>query len=628
LTKRSHHTILLFVILLTASALRFWNLSQMPYMHDELSALTRTQYNSISDVILYGVYINDVHPPGTHVLLYYLVKLFGTGECFIKTPFILCGIFSILIAYKISKKWFNATVALITSAFMAVLQYMVMYSQLIRPYATGLFLSVLMVWCWSNFLFGKEHRKRWMIGYILSSAGCAYDHHFAFLFAIVVGLSGIPFLTKDNWKEYILSGIFILVLYTPNLPILQFQFSQGGVDGWLGKPDSGWLYTFLKYIFHYSYWMYALVFALMMLSLFLYSRNLKESNKFRILCISWFIFMLLILYVYSIYRSPVLQYSSLIFPFPFLLMFLFSMFRELDAKKNTLMVCCILLMGTSSLTLERKHFDIFYRQPFQQHILTTEAVFQKLKKSKKEVTVKVFVPFYLKSFLKQHYLDGRDWKFEADDYATQSNYPTAKAFRAFVYTRKTPYFIAGDLPLEYVEVIKERYPYLVMKDEGFTYSIACFSKEKTNGIQEEKPLFKKQLSTEMISMDSTQEFGPSFSFKLRDIVYTRHTQAMVSVEMLTNDTLSDPVLVGTVESEGETIEWRGIGYSKFNNSRKQLNKVILPIPFTSFKFKQYPDAELKIYIWNKDKKALRADHLKIKVECSNPIIYALFEPLD
>jgi uncharacterized membrane protein len=143
--KISTNSLLLFLILLLGSILRFWNFPNIPYMHDELSALGRLQYQCVQDVITYGVEINDTHPPGVQLFLYFWTNLFGTNEMIVKFPFILCGLFSILLTYKISKKWFNVSVGLIVASFMATIQYTIMYSQLIRPYSSGLFFCLLMV---------------------------------------------------------------------------------------------------------------------------------------------------------------------------------------------------------------------------------------------------------------------------------------------------------------------------------------------------------------------------------------------------------------------------------------------------------------------------------------------------
>jgi hypothetical protein len=628
--NRSANTILLFLILALGAVLRFWNFPNMPYMHDELSALGRTLYPSVQDVITYGVEINDTHPPGVQLFLYFWTNLFGTKEIVVKFPFILCGLFSILLAYKISKKWFTISVAFIVASFMATMQYTVMYSQLIRPYSSGVFFCLLMVFCWNEFLFEPGHKKKWLIGYILSAVCCAYDHHFALLFAFIVGLSGIPFLTKISWKPYLLSGVIIFILYLPNLSILFYQLGKGGLggpDGWLKQPEPGWLYMYFKYIFHFSYWMYALVGVLLTLSILFCTRELEKTNKFRMLCIIWFFSSFLIQYFYSIYVSAIIQYSTLIFVFPFLLIFLFSLFRELTIKQNMMLVFAILLIGTTSLAMTRKHFQVFYKQPFQQQL---EATFESLDQIKNEsdATIKLYIPPYLKTIIKEHYSLKYNKNLDATYYSTLSQQPTPKIFRAFVFSRKTNYFIAGDLPLEYIQIVKEKYPHMVVKKEGFTCSAYCFAKQKPENELSNEVMFEQQLIKEKNMLDDTQEFGKAFSFKLKDICYSRHTIINARATLFPGDTLSNPMLVVDIEEKGKVLAWGGVPYFNYNNNWGKPNTLFFSSDLTSFDFKGHPDAELKIYIWNRDKKQLEIQYMGFEVIKGNPFIYGLYEPID
>jgi hypothetical protein len=629
--KLSANSALLLLILIVATVLRFWNFPNMPYMHDELSALGRLQYNSVQDVITYGVMINDTHPPGVQLFLYYWTRLFGTNEMIVKFPFIICGLLSIVLAYKISKNWFNDTVALLVSSFMAVMQYMITYSELARPYSTGVFFCLALVFCWNKFLFESTHYKKWIAGFIFSAVCCAYNHHFSLLFAFIVGLSGIPFLKKENWKIYLFAGVIVCILYLPNVPVLLFQMSKGGLGGdggWLNKPDSGWLYRYLKYTFHFSYWMYALVFSLIFLSIIWYNKEMGRANKYRMFCILWFFSFFFIQYFYSIYVSAIIQFSTLIFVYPFFLMFLFSLFSALSVKKNLVLVVMVLTIGTTSLIAQRKHFQIFYHQPYQQQITTTYESLKKIK-DPSDATIELIIPPYLKNILKKHYLEKEKAKFDQTHYGPINQHPTPKAFRSFVYSRATHYFIAADLPMEYIEIIKEKYPYMISKEEGFTYSNYCFAKDKPE-IPEihEKILISQPLLLKKNTMDSTEEYGQGFSFSFKDNIFSRHTIVIVSAELSTQDTLSNPLLIANVEQDGESIAWGGAEYLKFNNNKNGKNRLYLSYPLTSFDFKKYPNAQMKIYIWNKDKKPLYVDKMKLEVIKGNSRIYGLYEPLD
>ncbi len=86
-------------------------------MHDEFSALFRTQYDSFCDLVRLGVVQNDSHPAGVQVFLYYWVKLVGFNAFWIKLPFVLMGSASIYFIYRIAKQWFGSLSALLSAAF-------------------------------------------------------------------------------------------------------------------------------------------------------------------------------------------------------------------------------------------------------------------------------------------------------------------------------------------------------------------------------------------------------------------------------------------------------------------------------------------------------------------------------
>ena len=58
-----HEHLLLFALLALALLLRGWRLWDLPFMHDEISALLRLRFTSFRELIAQGVAI-DAHPAG------------------------------------------------------------------------------------------------------------------------------------------------------------------------------------------------------------------------------------------------------------------------------------------------------------------------------------------------------------------------------------------------------------------------------------------------------------------------------------------------------------------------------------------------------------------------------------
>ena len=188
--------ITLVIILFTAIVLRFINYTEVPFTHDEFSAIFRLDFDSFSEMIDNGVRI-DGHPAGIQVFLWFWTKLFGFDEWIVILPFTIMGIISVLLIFIIGSKWYNQTAGLISAAYLATLQYTVIYSQTARPYISGLFFSLLMINFLTNII--KHPQKKPLLNYclfILSASLCAYNHYFSLLFAFIVGFSGLFLVEK------------------------------------------------------------------------------------------------------------------------------------------------------------------------------------------------------------------------------------------------------------------------------------------------------------------------------------------------------------------------------------------------------------------------------------------------
>lgn len=121
----------IIIVLTVGTVLRFYGFPHIPFTYDELSAWGRTDFTSFRELIDHGVR-GDGHPALIQVFLFYWRKLFGDSEASFKFPFLLMGIASIYLSYLLGKKWFSETTGLLSAAFVSVLQYTVMYSQIAR----------------------------------------------------------------------------------------------------------------------------------------------------------------------------------------------------------------------------------------------------------------------------------------------------------------------------------------------------------------------------------------------------------------------------------------------------------------------------------------------------------------
>ena len=168
--------VLLFLIVVLAAVLRFYNYSDLSMTGDEISVLHRLRFESFNDLIDHGVRI-DGHPAGVQVFMYYWTDLFGTTESYFRLPYVICGILSVFFSFILGAKFFNKNTGLWFAASMCFLQFPLIYSQIGRPYSPGLCFTLMSTWLWYLVLF-EPHKRYWLkiVSYGFSVALAVYCH--------------------------------------------------------------------------------------------------------------------------------------------------------------------------------------------------------------------------------------------------------------------------------------------------------------------------------------------------------------------------------------------------------------------------------------------------------------------
>lgn len=344
-----------------AAILRFWNLPGLPFTHDELSALMRI-YPTLGETIQRGVIELDTHPPGVQVFEWAWTRLFGTSEAAVKFPFILLALIALFHLYRFALAWTSAGTALVSTALLATLQYTVLYAQIARPYAIGFFTTALLADRITRYL--AFNRRAHLFGVGLAAVLSAYTHHFSLLLAGIMVLSTWPLLVREQRKSFLVMCVLSAVAYAPNLGIFAKQLGLGGLGNWLPPPDAQWLPRYLQWILNFSEPLMVVVGGVFVIGLALVLKGSGTRYPAQWLLPLWGLAPLLIGYGYSVWRSPVLQYSLVLFSFPFLVHWLFMGFR--NAPKWFVLVAAILIAitSTTTLVLERQHQRVFSDTPY------------------------------------------------------------------------------------------------------------------------------------------------------------------------------------------------------------------------------------------------------------------------
>lgn len=641
LLDRFHNkeAILTGIIVLVAIGLRFYHFFEIPFTHDEFSALFRLNFNTFSDLIEKGVKV-DGHPAGIQVFLFYWTKLFGTDEWIVKLPFLISGVLSVWLTYKIALLYFNRTVALICMAFIASMQYTIMYSQIARPYTSGLFFSLFTVYFWS--LLVKKPERNFLVNsvlYILSSALCAYNHYFSLLFVAIVGISGLFFIRREYLRWYVLSGFIIFLLFLPHFKIFLYQLNVGGV-GWLGKPGNDFIIEYLEYLFHFSWQVYLLV-----VLLFLYgvvTKGYKQVGLKKIgLFVAWFFVPFLIGFFYSKYGHPVLQYSVLIFSFPYLLFLLFGSIRAQKELVNYIIVGVILLVNISTLVINRKHYTIFYNSVYEKIVTDAESVSDKTGKVLKIVDSHPKITDYYCEKLR---LD--------TGFVRYQRFGDKVSFQKFLEAKDGQFdmlylgALSSSDPV-LIPIIKQFYPHIEWSNDYFGGSTYLFSKKGTV----DEPLtdldFEEQNNewnaidtsriTDTISYSGKKsyrynaetEWGPVYTCELGDVISNKNDFIDISVKIKASDSLDDIILVVSLEDNGESIHWGGVNGKVFSKERVSKDEWITFLHSVKLADAKSTKANLllKILVWNRGRQSFFIDDFKISSRAGNPLLYGLYEDI-
>ncbi len=639
-TKNKYLKPLLFIILV-AAVLRFWDFWNIPFMHDELSAMSRLTFQKISDLIKYGVVLNDTHPAGVQVFMYYWVMLVGEREAWVKLPFLLSGVASVFFVFKIGNLWFDRTTGLISAAMVASLQFFIMYGQIARPYTSGLFFTLVMVFYWSKFFFVTP-KIRYLVGFSIFGGLSAYNHHFSLLFAALVGLSGVVFVKKNQLIPYTLAGLGIFVLYIPHLPIFFHQLEQGGiggVGGWLAKPTPDFFADFFSWLIHFSFIGVAVL--ALVLAYLLFKRGQFQAYGFpfrkRLVLALWFVLPLAIGYIYSIRVNPILQFSLLIFGTPYLIMLVFSFHKKLDMKALWGIILVLMTVNIGTLVFERDYYRIFYRQPYNELFKT--AVREQSKGD-------VFIIDNCIPYIHGYYF--RKYGVEIPYFTKRNKELTLSDLNRRVASIKQSRVVIQGLTGEELQLVRSYFPYQVSYDYGFTYEtyvlskrpedeatltyrlLASYSPDTTVGnfnVKPELEVYDTLVGRERLRMTKEMEWGFSTDL-IFDSLYINPrgvVDAQIYIDAL--DQVGGAVLAGYITRAGEVVYWAAAPFKRFEFKKDEEISAFLTIDLSSALKKNQDTKDLVLHfkVWNNHKQGTYfIDSLKVLGQPGNPEKYTLY----
>lgn len=590
---------------LFALLLRLYKLD-FSFSNDELSAILRAKQPNFHDLIQKGVRV-DGHPAGVEILLYFWIKLFGTSEFTIRLPFAIMSSLAVVFAYLFARKRFGITTALMIASSLTVLEFPLLYGQIARPYASGIFLSTLLAWSWDKVISPNNFKRKYIVLYssifTLVLTLNAYNHYFSALFATIVFISGYAYVKRKQFIAYSIIGLVSVILFLPHLGISLQQYSYGGVGEWLAPPKWNFFYEHLIFIFNDSLVLLLVTIAFVVSFHLVSEKWNKDLYKDRIILAIWFLLPLLIGYFYSIFRNPVLQDRVLIFSMPFSLIFIFS-FTPRATKKWQFIVIWLAFIVFAVHTIFIKSY---YKQ---QHFIDFKGIARSYQNTRSEIpsgNILSFAHINSPKYL-QFYLDNKNTNFAMDEISSAQD---LKKLQIILDTTNANY-------IDYSVLKPQNRIAMMMIESRFRFRVLSMRDKWSNGYY----LFKKE--TNKNPLDATEFEGNYF---YQDIIaqdisekeYSHSTAFDVNKAgdynlylklLFRSDIMFDNVKIVITKSENnESTEWFAIPLNYFEHSDNDWNIVDFDYPI-----KMKKGEILKVYIWNQGKEKIEVKDYQIGIK--------------
>jgi hypothetical protein len=455
----------------------------------------------------------------------------------------------------------------------------------------------------------------------------------------MVGVTGLFFISRRRLIRYSLAGIAIFALYIPHLSIFFHQFSEKGVEGWLGKPGNDFIIDYIGYIFHFSPLVYVMVAIIILAGIRLQRGPGLLKSKFFYVSLAWFSLPVLIGFFYSRYVNAVLQYSGLIFTFPFFLFLVFGNLPEFKKPVKYLAVPLISLVLILTLIYGRQYYSLFYQSRFKHLILDTEQAIRKYGAGNCLVVMdshKKISEYYYNA------LQIRFGHFNYDDFTNKKEFigilkNTDKDYMSLAVDSRTDFALPG--------IIMQYFPHMMLKKDYFGGNYYLFSKNDSvpmgpclftsgNGFSGELPGWSAiadslLLDSASISgslaylMSGGQEFSPTFSYPLRDLVNQKTDMIDVSINIRNMDSLNQSLLVLTVKGKNGLVEWTASPFPDYDPGNGDWYTV--HHTFRSTQNLSRKNLMVDVYIWNREKTNFLCDDFIVRSREGNPVLYGLME---
>ncbi|NNK81461.1 MAG: hypothetical protein HKO93_08170 [Flavobacteriales bacterium] len=592
--------------ILSALALLIWISTGMVFMQDELSALSRLEYDSLKELIEGGIR-PDGHPAFVQVFLFYWTKLFGFSELAVKTPSMLCGLGSIWLTFKMTKRLFDSYVALIVVALVALSQYYVFYFSLARPYAYGTFFVLGQIYYLVQWKDKGAKPYGWT--FILFTFLSAYTHYFSLLVSGLISLWGFVWLKKSQFKVYATSLVICLLLFVPHIGITLDQLEIGGIggdQGWLASPESDFALQFIRYMAQYHPAGIFLYCAAGVISILRLPRMNSDQGRFILLGFAVLIVPFAIGYFYSLRVNPVLQFSVLIFGSTPFMISLVSGIKFFGARTKTMIFILVMAITAYGLLVERAHPRMMENQPYDDLVSMAED------DSVRPLLMAEMNPRFIAQYdksreLNYKYIQLANLTLQA--ILDRISEEPEVAMHIDRFSEVLP-MLWDEFGNDYCLLQRPRYDLVLLGIED-SMDVCVNDFQGLRGPKLERP--------------EKEEFGPAFQTRLNSVEgYPFLT--LIASQTIDSVSYLDGTLVSEIWRSDSLIHWLGRDVSQYSVKTENGMKVYLSFRIQDMVDENLRDEQLewKVYFWNRQKEKIQGDSMDIRIIPDRATRYGLF----
>ncbi|HWY10284.1 MAG TPA: hypothetical protein VN026_03110, partial [Bacteroidia bacterium] len=451
---------------------------------------------------------------------------------------------------------------------------------------------------------------------------CALNNHLSCLYAFTCAFTGVFFQNKNTILKYLLVCVCAVILYLPHWSITMAQFSQGGIghaqDGWLPVPHKWVLFSFLKTLFGTGQvWM---VFLLLLMVAFAITKEILVNKRTVILLILFFA-NYAIIYLYSVYKAPVFQYSVMLFSAP---CFIWAATSIIKFKNKIALLIVSICSGI-----------LIYQSIIQKHFFTNAVLNQNGFQSKEYCRMEdkygkeKVEALYMAS--QRYFVIAYELKYKRRfNYSIGEDFKTISAFKNHLENSKAEYLLLGEPTCLQLEIVKEYFPALLerwqtlnvnyyllarsgtstwAKFEKSTDSSFYLSPGKYNYV-----LNKEKLEGENFNVDSTDEFCYSAKAELNKLNLKEGNVILAKVKVQSLEQLNDVGFNFSVaNAKDSTLFFGGTDIGQFYIADSAGYNAYAEI-FIGSELKNWlrQDANITFFIWNRSKKKFKFSDFQIR----------------